>query len=133
MYIRDLFFMHYLLIVCVFCDNKFCRKFYRLLFYSFMPRFFLITVDFLHQSPQILGFSNPTDFHFISTALVVVKLASYKTDSITANLLLLTSLFNYYVVTYKESTAETYYRLRIILNRNRGMAHPLSHKCVHCS
>ena len=33
------------------------------------------TVDFLHQSPPILGFSNPTDFHFISTALAV-KLTS---------------------------------------------------------
>ena len=64
------------------------------------------TGDFLHQSPPILGFSNSTDFHFISRPLQFNWLQfkpTYKSGCITAFLLHLTSLFYYHVVAYKQN------------------------------
>ena len=65
------------------------------------------TGDFLHQSPPILGFSNLSDFVYqqlLQFNYPQFK-STYKTGSITASLLLLTSLFYYHVVTYKQITA----------------------------
>ena len=67
------------------------------------------TGDFLHQSPPILGFSNLSHFVLSQQLLQFNYLqfkSTYKTGSITASLLLLTSLFYYHVVTYKQITAD---------------------------
>ena len=69
----------------------------------------LHTGDFLHQSPPILGFSNFSDFVLSQQLLQLNYLqfkSTYKIGSITASLLLLTSLFYYHVVTYKQITAD---------------------------
>ena len=66
------------------------------------------TGDFLHQSPPILWFSNLSDFVLYQQLLQFNYpqfKSTYKTGSITASLPLLTSLFYYHVVTYKQITA----------------------------
>ena len=67
------------------------------------------TGDFLHQSLPILGFSNLSDLVLSQQLLQFNYLqfkSTYKTGSITASLLLLTSLFYYHVVAYKQITAD---------------------------
>ena len=70
---------------------------------------YLHTGDFLHKYPPILGFTNLSDFVLSQQLLQFNYLqfkSTYKTGCIIASLLLLTSLFYYHVVTYKQITAD---------------------------
>ena len=60
------------------------------------------TGDFHHQSPPIFVLSQ----QLLQLNWLQFK-STYKTSSIIASLLLLTSLFNYHVVTYKQITADS--------------------------